>query len=72
MRLVAMVEIGRYIEAEREAQSHTSWRVPNELDVYFDAIRLLDQCDIDCRNGFAPAAVRPGDEAAGRARAQER
>lgn len=39
-----MVEIGRYIEAEREAQSHPSWRVPEELNIFFDAIRLLDQC----------------------------
>ena len=44
LRLVAQVELGRYIEAEREAQSHHSWRIPTELDVYFDAIRLLDQC----------------------------
>ncbi len=44
LRLVAQVELGRYIEAEREAQSHHSWRVPTELNVYFDAIRLLDQC----------------------------
>ncbi len=44
MRVVAMVEIGRYIEAEREAQSHPSWRVPEELNIFFDAIRLLDQC----------------------------
>jgi hypothetical protein len=44
IRLVAMVEIGRYIEAEREAQSHPSWRLPSELSVFFDAVRLLDQC----------------------------
>jgi hypothetical protein len=44
LRLVALVEMGRYVEAEREAQSHPSWRMPGELDVFFDAIRLLDQC----------------------------
>ncbi len=43
-RLVAMVEIGRYVEAEREAQSHSSWRVPGEQAALIDAIRLLDQC----------------------------
>ena len=44
LRLVAQVELGRYIEAEREAQSHPSWKVPTELNAYFDTIRLLDQC----------------------------
>jgi len=43
-RVVALVELGRYVEAEREAQSHSSWRAPTELDALFDAIRLLDQC----------------------------
>jgi tetratricopeptide (TPR) repeat protein len=44
LRLVALIEMGRYIEAEREAQSHPSWRVGTDLPAYFDAIRLLDQC----------------------------
>jgi hypothetical protein len=44
LHLVASVELGRYIEAEREAHSHPSWRAPTELGVLFDAIRLLDQC----------------------------
>jgi tetratricopeptide (TPR) repeat protein len=43
-RLVALVELGRYVEAERDAQNHGSWRVPGEQDALFDAIRLLDQC----------------------------
>jgi len=43
-RLVALVELGRYVEAEREAQNHSSWRVPTEIDPLFDAIRLLDHC----------------------------
>jgi len=42
-RLVALVEIGRYVEAEREAQSHSAWRAPTEINTLFDAIRLLDQ-----------------------------
>jgi tetratricopeptide (TPR) repeat protein len=44
LRLVALVEMGRYVEAEREAYSHPSWRVAGESSVLFDAIRLLDQC----------------------------
>jgi tetratricopeptide (TPR) repeat protein len=43
-RLVAIVALGRYVEAEREAQSHSSWRAPNEQDDLLDAVRLLDQC----------------------------
>ena len=31
LRLVALVEIGRYVEAEREAQNHATWRIPTEL-----------------------------------------
>jgi len=42
-RLVALVGVGRYVEAEREAQSHSSWHVPTELDALLDAVRLLDQ-----------------------------
>jgi hypothetical protein len=43
-RVVALVEMGRYVEAEREAQAHASWQVPAELPVYLDAVRLLDSC----------------------------
>ncbi len=43
-RLVALVELGRYVEAERDAQNHWSWRNPSEQDALFDAVRLLDQC----------------------------
>ena len=42
-RLVALVELGRYVEAERDAQNHGSWRIPGEQDALFDAVRLLDQ-----------------------------
>jgi hypothetical protein len=44
LRLVALVQMGRYVEAEREAHSHSAWRAPAETSVLFDAIRLLDQC----------------------------
>jgi tetratricopeptide (TPR) repeat protein len=44
LRLVALVQMSRYVEAEREAYSHPSWRVAGETSVLFDAIRLLDQC----------------------------
>jgi len=43
-RLVALVESGRYVEAEREAQSHSSWCIPTSSDAQLDAVRLLDQC----------------------------
>jgi tetratricopeptide (TPR) repeat protein len=42
LRLVALVELGRYVEAEREAQAHPAWRVPAEMEALFDAVRLLD------------------------------
>jgi tetratricopeptide (TPR) repeat protein len=42
-RLVALVGIGRYVEAEREAQSHSSWRVASEQGTMLDAVRLLDR-----------------------------
>jgi hypothetical protein len=41
-RLIALVEMGRYVEAEREAQSHSTWQVATEHDTLFDAVRLLD------------------------------
>jgi hypothetical protein len=43
-RMVSSVQIGRYVEAEREAQSHSTWRVPAEEEPLFDSLRLLDQC----------------------------
>jgi hypothetical protein len=44
VRIVALVELSRYVAAEREAQSHyASWRVPSQWETLFDAIRLLDQ-----------------------------
>jgi hypothetical protein len=43
LRMIAMVELGRYLEAEREAQSHPDWDLPAERTALFDAIQLLDQ-----------------------------
>jgi hypothetical protein len=43
LRMIAMVELGRYLEAEREAQSHADWDLPSAHADLFDAIRLLDQ-----------------------------
>jgi hypothetical protein len=42
--LIASVEIGRYVEAEREAQTHADWAITAERPALLDAIRLLDQC----------------------------
>ena len=42
--LIASVEIGRYVEAEREAQTHPEWAIATERAALLDAIRLLDQC----------------------------
>ncbi len=43
VRIVALVELSRYVAAEREAQSHyASWRVPSQWETLIDAIRLLD------------------------------
>jgi tetratricopeptide (TPR) repeat protein len=42
-RLVALAQLGRYVDAEREARSHSEWRVANEMNALLDAIRLLDQ-----------------------------
>jgi hypothetical protein len=41
--MIALVELGRYIEAEREAQMHSDWDLPSEQAILFDAVRLLDQ-----------------------------
>ena len=43
LRMIALVELGRYIEAEREAQMHSDWDLPAEHAILFDAVRLLDQ-----------------------------
>ncbi len=43
LRIAALVELARYVAAEREAQSHyASWRVPAQWQTLLDAIRLLD------------------------------
>ena len=44
--LIALVEIGRYVEAEREAQTHPDWMIAGERPALLDAIRLLDQCAV--------------------------
>jgi tetratricopeptide (TPR) repeat protein len=43
-RLVSTVELGKYVEAEREAFNHASWSIPSELESLIDTVRLLDQC----------------------------
>jgi hypothetical protein len=43
LRMIALVELGRYIEAEREAQTHSDWDLPSEHAALLDAVRLLDQ-----------------------------
>ncbi len=42
--MIAMIELGRYVEAERESQTHLDWNIPAERPALFDAIRLLDHC----------------------------
>jgi len=43
MRIAALVELSRYVAAEREAQSHyATWRVPGQWETLIGAIRLLD------------------------------
>ena len=44
LRMVALVEIGRYVEAEREAQTHLEWDDPGEHAYLLDVVRLIDQC----------------------------
>lgn len=41
-RMAAMAAGGRYIEAEREAQQHASWSVPEDRAALLDAVRQLD------------------------------
>lgn len=44
-RMIALVQIGPpYLDAEREAQTHTTWADPSVRSAFFDAIRLIDQC----------------------------
>ncbi len=40
---IAQCQIGRYVEAEREAQNHVSWAEPSGREAFLDAVRLLDQ-----------------------------
>jgi hypothetical protein len=42
LRLIALVQLNRYLEAEREAQSHPQWEVPGRRAFLLEAIRLLD------------------------------
>ena len=45
LRTIAMVQVGPpYLEAEREAQTHSQWLVPSARPTLLEAIRLLDQC----------------------------
>ena len=44
LRMIAMIELGRYVEAERESQTHLDWNIPAERAALFDVIRLLDHC----------------------------
>jgi hypothetical protein len=40
---IAQCQVGRYVEAEREAQNHVSWAEPSAPETFLDAVRLLDQ-----------------------------
>ena len=42
-RLIALVELGRYVEAEQAANSHATWFQASAIDVLVDAARLLDR-----------------------------
>lgn len=42
IRLIALVGIGRYADAEREAERHPDWGEPGERGALMDAARLLD------------------------------
>ena len=42
LRMIALVELGRYPDAERESRTHVNWHVPAERPALLDAIRLLD------------------------------
>ncbi len=43
LRMISLVELARYLEAEREARNHAEWDVPADRAALFDAVRLLDQ-----------------------------
>jgi hypothetical protein len=44
-RMIALVRLGPpYLEAEREAQSHSTWAEPGGRAALFDAIGLIDLC----------------------------
>jgi hypothetical protein len=40
---IAQCQVGRYVEAEREAQTHVSWAEPAARETFLDAVRLLDR-----------------------------
>jgi hypothetical protein len=44
IRLIALVELNRYLEAEREAQSQADSYISGDRAALVDAIRLLDHC----------------------------
>lgn len=44
IRMIALAAVGRYADAEREAERHADWREPNEGGALMDAARLLDLC----------------------------
>jgi tetratricopeptide (TPR) repeat protein len=44
LRIVAQVALARFVEADREAENHASWRVAGEDEALCETIRLLDQC----------------------------
>jgi tetratricopeptide (TPR) repeat protein len=41
---IALAALGRYVEAEREAQQHPTWADRESSLAFLDAIRLLDLC----------------------------
>ena|GEM_PF-1023578 len=44
IRMVALIGVGRYADAEREANRHVDWAEPSERGALMDAARLLDLC----------------------------
>ncbi|MDG3002927.1 hypothetical protein [Paludisphaera mucosa] len=41
-RMVAFAALGRYVEAEREAQQHPTWAEPEGRAAFLDAVRQID------------------------------
>jgi tetratricopeptide (TPR) repeat protein len=39
---IAQAQLGRYVDAEREAQTHRSWMDPSSRNAFLDAVRVLD------------------------------